>query len=275
MRFDCGYGLDKYEGGTVSQFMFVDIDRMSIQVLNNMMTKELGYSTGCDYYMDAPEGKVIWIELDGQLLERVAENLKTSWEVNIYCDHPVAPLLIQNSVGEDDEDHHVDVVAEQEEHEDPGPEPVINDHLSDLVASDSDAQGDIEEEDREEVDEEAQNDMDEQTWEAYQRRPTENEFGFELSDEEIEVDGAAVDLGLAGVVKKGKGVLIDDSEDDSDYNIDADIGGNGSDSEDNPAEEVRDKILEFKNIIAFWYNRISFTILHFGIIANDNQSSNS
>ena len=244
MRVDCGYGLDKYEGGTVSQFMFVDIDRMSIQVLNNMMTKELGYSTGCDYYMDAPEGKVIWIELDGQLLKRVAENLKTSWEVNIYCNHPVASLLIQNSVGEDDEDHHDDVVAEQEEHEDPGPEPVINDHLSDLVASDSDAQGDIEEEDREEVDEEAQNDMD--------------EFGFELSDEEIEVDGAVVDLGLAGVVKKGKGILIDDSEDDSDYNIDADIGGNGSDSEDNPAEEVRDKILEFKILLQFshsWYSK--------------------
>lgn len=43
----------KYVGGIVSHFEFKDVDKMSMVVLNGMLTKDLGNSNGGIYYMDA------------------------------------------------------------------------------------------------------------------------------------------------------------------------------------------------------------------------------
>lgn len=67
---------------------------------------------------------------------------------------------------------------------------------------------------------------DEADSEEQQADPIEQEFGFELSEDDMNLDGEAINLGLEGFADKRKMPMPEYSGDDgSDYDIDAEIAG--------------------------------------------------
>ena len=173
---------------------------MSVMELKGILIKDLGYSSGVVYFLkSATCDQMLFVESDDFFIQAMAEILKTKWEVEMFCDHPVERIEYEV---EDDAAHR------HGENEQPIP---AGDNQSQVHMELEDQHGETEQAERDEHANQQENpddndlddelnseDTDEETWEA--RKPCEVEFGFELSEDEVNVDGKVVDMGPARLI---------------------------------------------------------------------------
>lgn len=255
----------KYVGGSAAHLECVDLDRISLVVLNAIVKQRLGYLQVPLYYMRDPTSKkLVYVEDDEDLLEYMAATLKTKWHVDIFCDHPmnvwpdvlidnerqivVVPTNVADEV--DVEDHPQNMGDQTQDTQDIQgiqniPDPELQ--AEEQVQVDLEDQADVEEkhEEQAEVEEqpeeqadveekpEEQAKVEEQPEEHSEHEEVQQDVGFEFSDDDVQVDGDAVDIGLSGLRDKGKCIL---SDTDSDYDIDADMGVGYESSEEEDAD---------------------------------------
>jgi len=220
------------------------------------------------------------VDNDEALLEAIGDTLKTKWEVDIFCEHPVdvpvrvndsqivlVPPTIQDEVDVDDhppnmEEQTQDALDPEEQTQDaPDPEELIQQEQHEFMAETAtqrqdevqqDAGDNVQQDAGETVQQNAGDNVQQEAGETVQQDARENvqqESGFELSDDEIHVDGDAIDIGLSVLRGKGKAVL---SDTDTSLDMDAEIGVESDSSEDEvpeiPESSGANKFRDYRNL---------------------------
>ncbi|KAH0666239.1 hypothetical protein KY285_027445 [Solanum tuberosum] len=97
---DLSSGEPIYNGGKVTKFLDVGVDKMSYFELKDYI-RELGYSTTCTFSIKAPNsGILVYIDNDKDILDMMC-SLEDGYEVEVFVMHLVdeaivGPMLIEN-----------------------------------------------------------------------------------------------------------------------------------------------------------------------------------